>query len=35
MRLDALIAEDEPLLRQALVGQLQRLWPELNLVAEC
>ncbi len=35
MRLDALIAEDEPLLRQALVEQLQRLWPELNLVAEC
>ena len=35
MHLDALIAEDEPLLRQALVEQLQRLWPELNLVAEC
>ena len=35
MHLDALIAEDEPLLRQALVAQLQRLWPELRIVAEC
>jgi DNA-binding LytR/AlgR family response regulator len=35
MQLDALIAEDEDLLRQSLVAQLQRLWPELRLVAEC
>ncbi|WP_282273343.1 response regulator transcription factor [Stenotrophomonas sp. PS02298] len=35
MHLEALIAEDEPLLRQALVAQLQRLWPELDIVAEC
>ena len=35
MSLDALIAEDEPLLREALVQQLQRLWPELQIVAEC
>ena len=35
MLLDALIAEDEPLLRQALVAQLQQLWPELRVVAEC
>ena len=35
MSLDALIAEDEPLLRQALAAQLQRLWPELRIVAEC
>ncbi|SBV37916.1 Uncharacterized response regulatory protein VV2_1193 [uncultured Stenotrophomonas sp.] len=35
MHLDALIAEDEPLLRQALAAQLQRLWPELRIVAEC
>lgn len=35
MQLDALVAEDEPLLRQALVAQLQRLWPELRIVAEC
>lgn len=35
MLLDALIAEDEELLRQALVAQLQRLWPDLRLVAEC
>lgn len=35
MHLDALIAEDEPLLRQALAAQLQRLWPDLRIVAEC
>lgn len=35
MQLDALVAEDEPLLRQALAAQLQRLWPELRIVAEC
>ncbi len=35
MPLDALIAEDEDLLRQALAEQLQRLWPELRLVAQC
>jgi len=35
MPLDALIAEDEELLRTALVEQLQRLWPELRIVAEC
>jgi DNA-binding LytR/AlgR family response regulator len=33
--LDALIAEDEELLRSALVDQLRRLWPELRIVAEC
>ncbi|WP_449465674.1 LytR/AlgR family response regulator transcription factor [Stenotrophomonas humi] len=35
MSLEALIAEDEPLLREALLQQLQRLWPELRVVAEC
>lgn len=35
MPLEALIAEDEPLLRQALLDQLQRLWPELVIVAAC
>ncbi len=35
MPFDALIAEDEPLLREALLAQLQRLWPELRVVAEC
>jgi len=35
MPLDALIAEDEELLRSALVDQLRRLWPELRIVAEC
>ncbi|MGH8055532.1 MAG: LytR/AlgR family response regulator transcription factor [Stenotrophomonas sp.] len=35
MFLEALIAEDEPLLRAALLQQLQRLWPELRVVAEC
>ncbi len=35
MPLEALIAEDEELLRQSLVEQLRRLWPDLKLVAEC
>ena len=35
MPLEALIAEDEELLRQSLVEQLGRLWPDLKLVAEC
>lgn len=35
MPLEALIAEDEPLLRQALLDQLARLWPELVIVAAC
>lgn len=35
MPLDAMIAEDEDLLRRALVEQLHRLWPELRIVAEC
>jgi DNA-binding LytR/AlgR family response regulator len=30
----ALIADDEPLLREALVRQLARVWPELEVVAE-
>ena len=30
-----IIAEDEPLLRQALVDQLARAWPKLRIVAEC
>lgn len=30
----ALIADDEPLLRERLRGMLQRLWPELAIVAE-
>src|SRR5215468_9224394 len=30
----ALIAEDEPLLREALVRQLAQAWPELQVVAE-
>jgi DNA-binding LytR/AlgR family response regulator len=30
----ALIADDEPLLRERLAGLLQRLWPELRIVAE-
>jgi DNA-binding LytR/AlgR family response regulator len=29
----AVIADDEPLLREALVRELQSLWPELNIVA--
>jgi DNA-binding LytR/AlgR family response regulator len=31
----ALIAEDEPVLAAALAHALQRLWPELDLVATC
>ena len=30
----ALIADDEPLLRQRLVAQLARLWPDLQIVAQ-
>ena len=30
----ALIADDEPLLREALARQLERAWPELELVAQ-
>jgi DNA-binding LytR/AlgR family response regulator len=30
----ALIADDEPLLRERLAGQLRRLWPELEIVAQ-
>ena len=30
----ALIADDEPLLRDALAGQLARVWPELEIVAQ-
>ena len=30
----ALIADDEPLLREALAGQLAAAWPELEVVAE-
>ena len=30
----ALIADDEPLLREALAGQLADVWPELEIVAE-
>jgi DNA-binding LytR/AlgR family response regulator len=30
----ALIADDEPLLREALARALQRIWPELEIVAE-
>lgn len=30
----ALIADDEPLLREALAAQLGRLWPELEIVAQ-
>ena len=33
MSLTALIAEDEPLLRAALVDELQALWSELEVVA--
>ena len=31
----ALIAEDEPILAAALAHALQRLWPELDIVATC
>lgn len=30
----ALVADDEPLLRERLVAQLSRLWPELQVVAQ-
>jgi DNA-binding LytR/AlgR family response regulator len=30
-----IVAEDETLLRHALVAQLQRAWPSLRIVAEC
>ncbi len=30
-----IVAEDEALLRQALIGELARAWPELQIVAEC
>src|ERR1700689_2040004 len=30
----ALLAEDEPLLRQQLRERIERLWPELEIVAE-
>jgi DNA-binding LytR/AlgR family response regulator len=33
-RVTALIADDEPLLRERLVSHLRRLWPELEVVAE-
>ena len=32
---DAIVAEDEPLLRQALVDALAQAWPGLAIVAEC
>lgn len=32
---DAIIAEDEALLRQALREMLARVWPQLRIVAEC
>jgi DNA-binding LytR/AlgR family response regulator len=30
----ALIADDEPLLREALAGQLEQVWPELDVIAQ-
>jgi DNA-binding LytR/AlgR family response regulator len=33
-RPSALIADDEPLLREALARQLERVWPELEVVAQ-
>jgi len=33
MAISALIADDEPLLREALAAQLREVWPELNIVA--
>ena len=33
-RPSALIADDEPLLREALTRQLARVWPELEVVAQ-
>ncbi len=35
MTLRALIAEDEPILAATLSAALQRLWPELEIVATC
>ncbi|MBH9554297.1 LytR/AlgR family response regulator transcription factor [Inhella gelatinilytica] len=32
--LTALVADDEPLLREALIGMLARTWPELRVVGE-
>lgn len=29
------VAEDEPLLRESLVGLLREVWPQLDIVAEC
>src|SRR6185295_16323583 len=34
MRPTALIADDEPLLREALTRQLAQVWPELEVVAQ-
>ena len=34
MSATALIADDEPLLRERLVSHLARLWPELQVVAQ-
>jgi len=31
----ALIADDEPLLREVLAGQLAQVWPQLEIVAQC
>jgi DNA-binding LytR/AlgR family response regulator len=31
----AVVAEDEALLRQALLAALEKAWPELEVVAEC
>jgi DNA-binding LytR/AlgR family response regulator len=33
-RVTALVADDEPLLRERLVSHLERLWPELDVVAQ-
>ena len=30
-----IVAEDEALLRHALVAELKRAWPALRIVAEC
>ena len=30
-----IVAEDETLLREALVAELRRAWPELDILAEC
>jgi DNA-binding LytR/AlgR family response regulator len=35
MTIRALIAEDEPVLAAVLANSLQRLWPELDIVATC